>query len=218
MIAIGAVMTDTDNDTPEPGKKKENRSGTKGKGTRQKRPPAFGQLAAALDGDEQARAELKFEMHPRADRYCQSKYQPEWMLEAILNYGAEGMSIVEICGKIGVSRDTLWRWTHQYSELSDTLKTALMLSQSFWEQNGRRATYGLIPNFNATGYIFQMKNRFPRDWRDVKQNEITGVDGGPIQMETTKIDVRQLSPEKREALKQVLLEVRKDLEGEEEEN
>jgi len=38
-----------------------------------------------------------------------------------------------------------------------------------WEKIGLEGTMGGIKGFNATSWSFNMKNRFPRDWRD-KQN------------------------------------------------
>jgi hypothetical protein len=35
-----------------------------------------------------------------------------------------------------------------------------------WEKIGLEGTMGEIKGFNATSWSFNMKNRFPRDWRD----------------------------------------------------
>ena len=44
----------------------------------------------------------------------------------------------------------------------------------------------------------------PRIYGERSRTELTGADGGPIQIKATTIDARQLEPEAREALKQAL--------------
>ena len=44
----------------------------------------------------------------------------------------------------------------------------------------------------------------PRIYGDSSRTELTGADGGPIRIAATTIDVRQLEPEARDALKQAL--------------
>jgi hypothetical protein len=45
----------------------------------------------------------------------------------------------------------------------------------------------------------------PKVYGDKVVTEITGKDGGPVEMQATKIDVLALAPEQREQLKQILL-------------
>jgi len=60
-----------------------------------------------------------------------------------------------------------------------------------------------------------MKNRFREDWRDVRQTEVTGEKGGPVQVEAIAIDSRALSAEQREAFRQALLAAKAAKEGDE---
>lgn len=99
-----------------------------------------------------------------------SKYDP-----AICNvldgmgHGGEGMA--EAIVACGISRDTFYRWQDEHQEFSDAVKAMRGRSQSWWEQQGRIATFGGTEGFNATSYIFNMKNRFPDEWRDKKEVE-----------------------------------------------
>lgn len=56
---------------------------------------------------------------------------------------------------------------------------------------------------DTTAAIFWLKNRQKAKWRDVRQNEVTGQDGGPVQIEA--FDASKLSPEEREALRALLM-------------
>jgi hypothetical protein len=45
----------------------------------------------------------------------------------------------------------------------------------------------LTPGFNATSYIFNMKNRFPSDWRDRQDVDVTS-NGGPLTIQWKNAD------------------------------
>lgn len=114
-----------------------------------------------------------------------TKYTPE-MLDKLKQGGEQGMGMAELAKHIGISRQTLNVWEKDGpKDFSDALSEARSLSQAWWERKGRLATFGEggIERFSATAYIFQMKNRFPDDWRDVQRTEHTGADGGAVKVE-----------------------------------
>jgi len=49
---------------------------------------------------------------------------------------------------------------------ADKLREAMRRQMLVWEKIGLEGTMGEIKGFNATSWSFNMKNRFPRDWRD----------------------------------------------------
>jgi DNA-binding XRE family transcriptional regulator len=110
-----------------------------------------------------------------------SKYNPE-MCNIIKAIGLDGGSRAEMAVAIGISRETMVQWEKDNMEFSDAIKDAVQLSQSWWERQGRHATFD-SKDFSATAYIFQMKNRFPNDWRDKVEQEHSGkVEGFSIQI------------------------------------
>lgn len=111
-----------------------------------------------------------------------SKYDPAFC-EAVIECGQQGMSKAEMAAELGVAYSTFDLWRQEHPEFSEAVKQARRLSQAWWEKQGRIATFGAIDGFNATSYIFQMKNRFREDWNDTVKQEVTGRDGGPIQTE-----------------------------------
>lgn len=100
-----------------------------------------------------------------------TKYRKEFC-EIVVACGKEGKGLAEIASELGVVRDTVYRWTKQHAEFSDAIKRAYEAGLAWWEQKGRDATFGKIPGFNATSYIFQMKNRFKDDWRDKIDHDV----------------------------------------------
>lgn len=103
-----------------------------------------------------------------------SKYKPEFC-ERVIACGDEGMTLAEMARELDVSRETVRDWIDIHPEFSCAIKEGIARSQAWWEKQGRIATFGGIEGFNATSYIFQMKNRFREDWRDKHEVEHSGL-------------------------------------------
>ena len=132
-----------------------------------------------------------------------SKYHPS-MLPKMIAVAKKGASKAEMALEIGISRETFNNWEHSNPEFRDAVKQAELHAQIWWEQLGRSGAKGEQQGFNATAFIFQMKNRFRADYMDVQRAEVTGKDGGPIQTEAVVVDSSTLSPETRAALRAAL--------------
>ena len=111
-----------------------------------------------------------------------SKYDPVFC-DAVIEAGADGKTIAGMAEALDIDRETLNNWRDAHPEFSCAVKRGLQKAQAWWEEKGRVATFGGVDGFNATSYIFQMKNRFREDWSDTVKQEHTGKDGGPIQTE-----------------------------------
>jgi transposase len=133
-----------------------------------------------------------------------TKYNPE-MCKEIIALGESGASKTEMAEGIGVLIETLNAWAIKHVEFSIALKTARQKSQVWWETIGRLAASTPDSKINPTHYIFQMKNRFREDWNDTRETRITGAGGGPVEIETRTIDMKQLSDDQRAVLRAVLL-------------
>lgn len=105
-----------------------------------------------------------------------TKYDPSFC-EQVIAIGEDGGSLAEMAVAIDVSRDTFHRWRDLHPEFSDAVKVAIHKSQAWWEREGRLATFGGHDGFNATAWIFNMKNRFKEDWRDKQDIEHVGSVG-----------------------------------------
>jgi hypothetical protein len=122
------------------------------------------------------------ETKPKGPGGRPSLYRPEYC-ERVLEFGREGMSVVEMAAEIGVSRNALEeRWPEAHEEFREAFARARELSQAWWERQGR---VGLTAErFNAQVYSRSMAARFPKDWRESKEQRVTGADGGAVQIES----------------------------------
>ena len=123
-----------------------------------------------------------------------TKYVPA-MCDRVIALGAQGMGKAEMAVELGVAYSTFDLWQKDRPEFSEAVKEAVRQSQAWWERQGRLATFGKLDGFNATAFIFQMKNRFREDWRDRHDLAHMGADGGAVKTETRVLIV----PPKAEA-------------------
>lgn len=114
-----------------------------------------------------------------------SKYRPDCCAIAIAK-GQEGASKTEIAVACGASRKTLDYWREKHPEFDEAMEQAEMHAQVWWEKTGRDLVTGVIEKGSASAFIFQMKNRFPNDYRD--RHEVTGKDGGALTLTLSKDD------------------------------
>lgn len=99
---------------------------------------------------------------------------PEGWYNDVLELYKEGGSDVEIKALIyewrGSFSNDLWdRWIEEEDEFSETIKTGKILSEAWWNKNGRKNLQN--KDFNYTGWYMQMKNRF--GWADNTKTDVT---------------------------------------------
>lgn len=121
-----------------------------------------------------------------------SEYKPEYC-DRLLEMGEQGMSKAEMAAELGIAYDTFNRWQNERADFSASVKEAVRRSQAWWEKQGRIATFGGVEGFNATSYIFQMKNRFREEWNDTIRQDHSGEIG------IRKVEVQFVRPEAKDA-------------------
>lgn len=155
-----------------------------------------------IDGGKSNEPITTFEKNPTG---APTKYRAS-MLPIIEELASKGAGKVEIAVALGITRATLYNWTQDNEEFFDVMQKADQSAQAWWEKTGRDATFGAFPAFNSAAYIFQMKNRFRRDWQDIKITELTGANGGAIEIVARAVAIDHLNDDQLEVLEQALIE------------
>lgn len=118
-------------------------------------------------------------------------YQPEFCAR-LIELGKQGKSVVQMACALEVHKDTIYEWAKVYPEFSDAFTHAKQYSQDWWETKGQNGLEG--GQFNASLWSRSMAARFPADYTERKQQEITGKDAGPVAL-THRIERHIVDPQ-----------------------
>ena len=160
-----------------------------------------------------------------------SKYHKDFPL-MVEGWLRDGLTDKEICKRLGVSEATYYEYQKKHPEFlkavqrgkapidirveNALLKRALGFEyeekhHETRESNGKVYEVEKVVKKKAlpdvTAQIFWLKNRKPRQWRDVRNMQLTGKDGGPIE---TKQDLSALSKEELLQLLKLTEKLRKE--------
>lgn len=94
------------------------------------------------------------------------------MCDKVIELGKEGMSLCEIADALDITRATLYNWMDQHEEFLDSIKRAREAAQAWWERTGRAGLFA--DKFNAQVWKKSVESRFPDDYREHKQVELSG--------------------------------------------
>ena len=137
---------------------------------------------------------------------------------------AEGNDMGTICEMAGMpSRSTVSRWAAARPDFAEQCARAREALADFeLDRLKRIAEECTEENVNSTRvklnhYQWRLMKIAPRRYGDRVQTEITGPNGGPMQVQALTIDARALQPEHREALKQALLAAKRAKEEDDDE-
>jgi len=101
-----------------------------------------------------------------------TKYRPQYC-EKLITHMSEGFSYESFAGLISCSLSSLYNWEESHPEFLEAKKTGFEKNRLFYEALGIAAMQG-EPS-NSAIWIFNMKNRFPKQWRDKHDVESTNV-------------------------------------------
>ena len=92
-------------------------------------------------------------------------YKPEYC-QKLIDHMTGGLSIEAFAALIPCSKATIYNWVKIYPEFLNAKKIGEGYSRLFWEKAGIEGMYA--PNFSASVWIFNLKNRF--GWVDKKES------------------------------------------------
>jgi hypothetical protein len=115
-----------------------------------------------------------------------TKYDPS-MCETIIELGKRGRSKTQMAAHLNIARSTFENWLEAHDEFREAWELADTHSQALWESIGM-AGLGKGHVFNDRCWSLQMRNRWPRDYKESRELELSGVGGAPIQIVMSPAD------------------------------
>jgi len=89
-----------------------------------------------------------------------------------------GLSREQIAHNLGIATSTLYDKIKKLPEISEAIKRG----KAKGIKQVSNALFENAMSGNTTAQIFFLKNRDPERWRDRRETELTGKDGGPVQI------------------------------------
>ena len=129
-------------------------------------------------------------------------------LTRLKGWATDGLTNEQIAENMGINPDTLYTWQNRFTEIAEALKKGKEIAdrevenalykraigmeytetKQLIDTDGKKrvekATKFIPPD--STAIIYWLKNRKPDIWRDRKETEITGKDGGPIEVSSPR--------------------------------
>ena len=131
-----------------------------------------------------------------------SKYKPEYC-ERIIELGKQGYSHAELAADLEVDKHSMYRWAEQHEEFRTALHAAKTYEQAWFEREARSNMKNR--DFNANLWYRSAASRFREDYTERKETAVTGANGGPVQVQSHVLDAKTLTPEQRNALREILI-------------
>lgn len=100
-----------------------------------------------------------------------TNYKPEYC-QLLIDHMASGLSYISFAAVADCWEQTLYDWEAAHPEFMEAKKIGMVRNRLFWEKLGvtyithTDSKFESTPKLNSTVYIFNMKNRFPKEWRD----------------------------------------------------
>ncbi len=107
------------------------------------------------------------------------EYRPEYC-EKLIEWMKEGRSFGTFGTTIDVVETTLNEWVIRHPAFAVAKIKGREMERLWWETVARASSTGKMKNVAQAVMIFSMKNKFPRDYNDRRQIELTGTEGGPV--------------------------------------
>lgn len=136
-----------------------------------------------------------------------SKYKPEYC-ERVIELAREGRGWADYAAEFETDRASLYRWADEHEDFRTALSRAKVLEQKWWEEQGRSGMF--LDKFNALVWKTSVQARFRDDYTERKVQEVTGANGGPVKVETKTVSTKNMTPEQRAALREILLSAKEN--------
>ncbi len=110
-----------------------------------------------------------------------TKYRAEYC-EKVIEEAAKGKSLTEIAVGWGITRATLDNWAARSGRFLEALTRAKEAEMAYFESVGRSSMFS--KDFNAAVWKKSVEARFRDKYTTVQKKEVTGANGGPIEVQS----------------------------------
>lgn len=121
-----------------------------------------------------------------------TKYKPEYC-QRLIEHCKQGLSRRALCAELEISANTFYTWVKEHKDFQDAYEAGEAIASDFYEKAMLSGGMGKIKGFNVMALTFLMKNRYPREFRDRQDIELSGKDGGPIETAHTSKEAQHLT-------------------------
>jgi hypothetical protein len=142
------------------------------------------------------------EVKPKMGR--PTNYKPEYC-DKIIEIMAQGYSLEAASAKLDIPHRCIYDWQAKHLEFSQAIHEGRIKALAWWEEKAMNTASGSPGNSQIISLGLRNRSRSASGWIDSQKQELSGPDGGPIRVEATTIDVGDLSPEQRDALRAVMV-------------
>ena len=125
-----------------------------------------------------------------------SKYDPA-LCALIEPLGKQGKSRWQIASELGITPDNLGNWEAVHEEFRSALRTARQDSLKHWEDLAQQHMIENPggPKLNTGLWSRSMAARFPAEYRENSKVEVTGKNGGAIEVDVVHNFAQELMNE-----------------------
>lgn len=102
-------------------------------------------------------------------------YDPKY-IKPFLEHRAAGYTVQAAMARLGGTKRQAYSW-RSHEEWEEAMEMGAASAQLYWEERLHSAK-----GSEAAPVIFALKNFGPEDWREKREVELAGKDGGPITM------------------------------------
>jgi len=115
-----------------------------------------------------------------------SKYDPSFCAR-VVEMGKKGFSKEQMSSALGVGWDCFDNWAKKHEDFNQALRTAIQEELSYWENLGLQNIVEAPGGSRLNGAVYNkiMAARFPKKYSERNKVELTGADGGAVQIENT---------------------------------
>ena len=142
------------------------------------------------------------EVKPKMGR--PTNYKPEYC-DKIIEIMAQGYSLEAASAKLDIPHRCIYDWQAKHLDFSQAIHEGRIKALAWWEERAMNTASGSPGNSQIISLGLRNRSRSASGWIDSQKQELSGPDGGPIRVEATTIDVGDLSPEQRDALRAVMV-------------